>query len=306
MAVDIEAMRRLYGQAPRITTSTTFGFNSTITGRLADIYDFARNRTPVVTLCTSRGAGVVNTLELSGFSQAASINWFGGSVGSAGGLVNTIIAPTAIIRSVIGASGDDALTGYGGAQTFRGNGGNDFIDDRGGDDTAMCAGNRSRYTARLVNGDIVITDGSGLDGIDTVRNVEFFTVADRTVSAAQLIAGSKAIYSISVGPSKHIEGSNPARKKSFMVAVARTNADSAATVDVVMSGTADPSDAGKDCSSEVFALEKLTFAAGVLQAVFYAEINPGVRLERSETIVATISNPTDGGTVARGLRPRSS
>lgn len=305
MAVDIEAMRRLYGQAPRIATSTTFGFNSTITGRLADIYDFVRNRTPVVTLCTSSVAGVVNALELSGFSQAASINWFGGSVGSAGGLVNTIIAPTAIIRSVIGGSGDDALTGDGGAQTFRGNGGNDFIDDRG-DDTAMCAGNRSRYTARLVNGDIVITDGSGLDGVDTVRNVEFFTVADRTVSAAQLIAGSNAIYSISVGPSKHIEGSNPARKKSFMVAVARTNADSAATVDAVMSGTADPSDSGKDCSSEAFALEKLTFAVGVLQAVFCVEIDPGVRLERNETIVATISNPTDGGTVARGLRPRSS
>jgi Ca2+-binding RTX toxin-like protein len=112
MLLDILALQRVYG-APinsPLNGDDVFGYNSNITGTLAQFYDFDRAfPKPVVTLFST---GTNNTLNLSGDSHNLKINLEPGSFSSSAGLVNNIaIDFNTIIETAIGGTGNDTIRG---------------------------------------------------------------------------------------------------------------------------------------------------------------------------------------------------
>ena len=190
MILDIAAVQQLYGVAtsgPLAGGGKVFGFNSNLATSIKAYFDFTVNTNPVVTLWAS---GVNNTLDLSGWSNPATINLNPGTFSSAHGLTNNIgIADGAVIDKAIGGSGNDNITGSSINNTLTGKGGGDTINGGGGSDTAVYSGSKSQYQITL-NGDgsirLVDLRSGSPDGTDTVSNVEFFQFADGTFSAASL------------------------------------------------------------------------------------------------------------------------
>jgi serralysin len=82
-----------------------------------------------------------------------------------------VIAAGTVIENAIGGDGDDVLTGNAANNIFRGNRGNDSIDGGAGIDTAVFTGPRSGYTI-TVGGSTQVASKSGLEGTDTLVNVE--------------------------------------------------------------------------------------------------------------------------------------
>ena len=84
-----------------------------------------------------------------------------------------------------GTVGNDPLNGTSANDTFRGLGGNDTIDGGAGDDTVIYNGNRSNFTVNYEAGTKVYTvnDTTGVEGTDTVSNVEHFIFNGVTYNA---------------------------------------------------------------------------------------------------------------------------
>ena len=93
------------------------------------------------------------------------------------------------IEAIFGSSNADVLRGLDRAgnigETFRGNGGNDSIDGGTGIDTAEFNASVNDYTIVRTPGtmNIVVTHKSGgVDGVDTLNNIEHLQFADRIVA----------------------------------------------------------------------------------------------------------------------------
>lgn len=71
-----------------------------------------------------------------------------------------------------GGSGNETLLGGAGSERFMGQGGNDAIDGGAGIDTALLRNARSSYTIVADGPGYTITDKTGLDGVDVLRNIE--------------------------------------------------------------------------------------------------------------------------------------
>src|SRR6201999_526893 len=73
MPLDILAAQQLYGlpTTTPLSGGQTFGFNCNIAGPIEMFFDFTKNNTPVVTLWDM---GTGNTLDLSGFASADTVN----------------------------------------------------------------------------------------------------------------------------------------------------------------------------------------------------------------------------------------
>ncbi|MEP7350921.1 MAG: cadherin domain-containing protein [Sphingorhabdus sp.] len=88
---------------------------------------------------------------------------------------------------LFGGDGNDELVGGSGTDILIGGAGNDFLNGGTGSDTAIFSGNGDNYNIfGNPDGSFTVTDirpGSP-DGVDTIRNVEFFQFADGTVPAA--------------------------------------------------------------------------------------------------------------------------
>jgi hypothetical protein len=127
MPLDIVAIQRLYGVAvdTPLSGGQTYGFNCNIQGAIAPFFDFTKNATPVVTVW-NKGTG--NTLDLSGFSQAATIDLNPGTFSSCAGLTNNIaIAFGTVVETAIGGRGNDRITGTGGDNVLVGGRGADIL-----------------------------------------------------------------------------------------------------------------------------------------------------------------------------------
>src|SRR5215470_1505099 len=136
MMLDILAAQRLYGAAtsgPLASGGQVFGFHSNITGAIAPYFDFTQNTSPVVTIWDG---GLNNTLDLSGWNTAETINLNPGTFSSAHGQVNNIgIDVNTIIQTAIGGGGNDTIIGNSANDTFVGGGGNDTITGGSGTNT---------------------------------------------------------------------------------------------------------------------------------------------------------------------------
>ena len=127
MMLDIAAIQGLYGAstAAAYAGGQIFGFHSNITDVTKEFYDFTVNTNPVVTIWD---AGTGNTLDLSGFSAASTINLNAGTFSSCNGEVNNIgIAAGTRIDTAIGGAGNDTFIANGDIDTLSGGAGNDVF-----------------------------------------------------------------------------------------------------------------------------------------------------------------------------------
>jgi len=198
MIADILAAQRLYGMptSTPLSGGQVFGFHTNITGNLEPFFDFTINTTPIITLWDE---GSNNTLDISGFSQGATVNLNPGTFSSIGGLTNNlgIAFGTAIDTfiggaaadtvtanndgdTIYGGAGNDTLTGGTGDDTLDGGGGNDTLDGGAGTNTAVFSGARASYTITPSGKSLIV---SGPDGTDTLSNIEFLKFDDQTIAA---------------------------------------------------------------------------------------------------------------------------
>ncbi|HJR57364.1 MAG TPA: M10 family metallopeptidase C-terminal domain-containing protein, partial [Rhizomicrobium sp.] len=213
MIADILAIQRIYGAATDTPlTDVTFGYNTTISGPVANFFDFNTNTTPVVTLWA---AGSNNALDLSNTSDAT-INLNPGTFSSTHGLTNNIaIAYDTRIGRLVGSAGGTTVTGNDGGNHIDGAGGDDVIHGGSGNDTLLggtgadriyggggvntITGGSESDTAgyalawstyaitRNGDGSLLIT-GGGVS--DTLREIELLEFADQTIAVTSLGAGA--------------------------------------------------------------------------------------------------------------------
>ena len=126
MVNDVMAIQAIYGvSATTRLDHTVYGFGSTVVGATASIYDFARNRDPILTLFDSGGT---DTLNLSGWSSPSRIDLRPGAYSSANQMTNNIaIAYGTTIEIAIGGSGDDVIIGNDAVNRLEGRSGNDEL-----------------------------------------------------------------------------------------------------------------------------------------------------------------------------------
>ncbi|MDY0962256.1 hypothetical protein [Massilia sp. CFBP9026] len=82
-----------------------------------------------------------------------------------------------------GGAGDDRLHGEDGDDYISGGAGDDWIDGGAGTDTVRLAGSRADYTIRVEQGHVVVTARDGVEGSDSLANVEILTSAATAPSA---------------------------------------------------------------------------------------------------------------------------
>ncbi len=174
MLFDIAALQQVYGaNTTTLAGGDTFGFNASaaITGNTAlnSVYNFSSNGTPVVTIWDG---GVNNTLDVSGFSQAGTVNLNAGGFSSIDGLTsNVAIAYGTTIDTAVGGSGNT---------TFVVNADSDVIKGGSGSNTVVFSGNKSAYSIAINNGTVTVASGGVTDTLTNVQSLQF---ADQTVAA---------------------------------------------------------------------------------------------------------------------------
>ena len=174
MLFDIAAIQRVYGaNTTTLSGGDTFGFNASasITGNTAlnSVYNFSSNGTPVATIWDG---GVNNTLDVSGFTQAGTVNLNAGGFSSVAGMTNDLaIAYGTTIDTAVGGNGNT---------TFIVNADADRIRGGSGTNTVVFTGNRAAYTIGFNGGTVTVT-GAGVT--DTLTNVQSLQFADQTVAA---------------------------------------------------------------------------------------------------------------------------
>jgi hypothetical protein len=192
MPLDILAIQRLYGVATTTPLSggQTFGFNCNVDASIKQYFDFTVNKNPVITLWDK---GTNNTLDISGFSQAAYINLNPGTYSSTTGMTHNIaIAYDTKIDRLVSGNGattvicnndGDTVIGGSGNDTFTGGSGNDILTGNGGTDTVIYSGNFSAYTLTYnADGTLKVT-GSGA-GTDLLSGIETIKFADKTYTVS--------------------------------------------------------------------------------------------------------------------------
>ncbi len=155
MMADIVAMQDMYGvNTTTRTGNTTYGFHASadITSDPAAnaVFDFQLNPVPV---CVIYDCGGTNTLDVSGFATADTVNLNPGTYSSVAGLSGNLgIAPGTHVDDVIGGSGNDI---------FIANMDNDVIEGGDGGNTVVFAGDRAAYTITAgAGGTLVVTDSN--------------------------------------------------------------------------------------------------------------------------------------------------
>jgi flagellin len=111
---------------------------------------------------------------------------------------NLGIAHDASIENAIGGSAADTITGNNLDNMITGGGGDDIIDGGDGDDVAVYSGDRNAYTINTSGGTTTVTSG-GLEGTDTLTNVEFlqFAAGAATVRGASVRTSLDAVADLS-------------------------------------------------------------------------------------------------------------
>ena len=122
MLYDIYAVQKLYGENHAARAGNdTYGFHSTLGGA----YDFTVNDDPL--LCIWDGAGK-DTLDLSGFRAAQSINLNAGAFSDVGGFKgNLSIAFGSRIENAVGGAGNDTMFGNAQGNVLKGGRGLDIL-----------------------------------------------------------------------------------------------------------------------------------------------------------------------------------
>jgi serralysin len=85
--------------------------------------------------------------------------------------------------TLVGKEDNDTLQGEAGNDTLEGGAGNDTLDGGSGADTAVFSGLKDNYTiVDKGNGEFTITDKTGQDGIDQLKDIRFAKFGDQTIA----------------------------------------------------------------------------------------------------------------------------
>lgn len=200
MLSDVLAIQSIYGaDLSTRTGNTVYGFGSNVIGDQINIFDFTKNKNPILTIYD---AGGVDTLDLSGFSSASSIDLKEGSLSSCNAMTNNIaIAYNTLIENALGGSGNDQITG---------NSLNNLINGGGGVNTAIFSGLVAQYRVCLNGEGVCVTDTRTVgDGVDTLKNIQHVQFSNQSSSLhyqngglgldTVKFAGSAGQYSIWIG-----------------------------------------------------------------------------------------------------------
>jgi len=205
MSVDWMALDALYGSqgygvSNAFTENTTWGFNTTVTSDVSDIWAQWSNYANV-TASTIVDGGGIDTLDLSGYGNNSVINLAPSdsqstmpSTSSIGGRTgNLTIAEGTIIENAIGGSGsetfygnsaDNTLTGNGGNDTFHDSAGNDTYLGGSGTDTVLFEGAFSDYSFS-VSGSFLQVINVAVDLVHT--SVEWLGFSDQTLTYQEIV-----------------------------------------------------------------------------------------------------------------------
>ncbi|MDP2902157.1 MAG: M10 family metallopeptidase C-terminal domain-containing protein, partial [Methylovulum sp.] len=172
MVYDVAAIQSLYGtDTSTRTNDTVYGYNNNFAADDLEksIFDFSTNNVPIFTLWDAGGS---DELDCSGWDGNQTINLAPGSYSSVCGLNNNVgIAFNTSIEKAVGGRGDDILIGNRGDNTLSGGGGND---------TVICGA----WTACTLTGNAssaTLTDLTGINGTDTLNDIENLTFNNVTV-----------------------------------------------------------------------------------------------------------------------------
>ncbi|HEX6734690.1 MAG TPA: M10 family metallopeptidase, partial [Azonexus sp.] len=164
MVNDIMAIQAIYGADPTTRTgNTVYGFGSNIGGALANLYNFTLNRNPILAIYD---AGGIDTLNLSGWTTASTIDLAPGAYSSCNSMTyNIAIAYTCDIENAVGGAGHDTIRGNLLANRLDGGAGSDLLYGMGGND--------------------VLNGGAGSDAMDGGEGSDIYLIeraADHTTA----------------------------------------------------------------------------------------------------------------------------
>jgi len=135
------------------------------------------------------GGADVDTLDFGSATQPVTANLATGTATGAETGTDTITE----VENLAGGAGDDVLTGDGADNEIEGRDGDDVIDGGGGaNDTALFSGTADDYTVTFDGVDTFTFEG--LDGTDSVKNVEFASFGGGAAVAIEELAGAEGGY----------------------------------------------------------------------------------------------------------------
>lgn len=183
---DILALQYLYGARPYNTGNNTYAFNDTTGQRLEIINDHSG----------------IDMINVSAVTVGVKVNLQEGALSSIGKLANgyipafenVSIAYGVKIENVIGTAYADQLIGNDINNCFTPGMSNDIIDGGGGLDTVVLSALRLRSTISRNENKILVSDITGVEGSDTLTNVERIQFADINVAFDDIAAASYRLY----------------------------------------------------------------------------------------------------------------
>jgi VCBS repeat-containing protein len=142
-----------------------------------DTYDFSNYSTNLIVDLNPGGWTTTSSVQLA---------YLGNGHYAAGNIANALLYhgdTASLIENTIGGSGNDRLTGNVVNNQLTGGKGNDYLDGGDGVDTAIYSGLFTNYAlVQNADGTWTITDLGGLDGVDTLANIELLKFLDTSVS----------------------------------------------------------------------------------------------------------------------------
>jgi serralysin len=314
MVNDVMAIQATYGaETTTRTGDTVYGFGSNVTGSMAPIFDFTLNAHPIVTIYDSGG---IDTLNLSGWNTACTINLAPGSYSSGNSMTyNIAIAYTCDIENAVGGSANDQITGNllanrldgaVGNDTLSGGGGNDVLvagagddvlDGGEGTDSVVFSGAWGAYSYTCTNlypTTFAFTFYGAATGTDTLRGIETFVFADITKYASELSGAgpSPSLVSISSSAATQVEGNAGETLFSYKVSLSAASS-SVQTVNWSLSGTgSSAADPASDFSGATAG--SITFQIGETEKTIQIYARGDTSVEADEHFTVTLSNPSAG------------
>ena len=312
MLNDILVIQTIYGADPTTRTGdTTYGFDSNITGPAASIFDFSINENPILTIYD---AGGIDTLDLSGWSTASTVNLAPGAYSSCNDMTyNIAIAYSANIENVIcgagfdwvsgnslangldGGAGNDSLYGLEGDDVLTGGAGDDFIDGGVGADWAFFSGSIGSYTVTYDSGSQSFVFTSAVTGMDIITGVENFEFAGNVTRSASDFTAPPAsgLPVVSLGGTvvSQAEGDLGTTAYTF---TATLSAAATSTQTVTWSVAGFGARSADDLDFNGATGGTLSFAAGETQRTFSVSVLGDVQVEDDESFAVTLSAPSSG------------
>jgi serralysin len=178
---DIAAIERLYGPASGgpLSGGQIFGFNSNVA---ISSFDFTQNTNPVVTLFDT---GTANTLDLSGFASASTVDLLPGTFSSTDGMTDNLsIDYGTAIDNYVGSAGGNVVTV---------NADSDRIIGAGSNNTVIFANPLADYGFSSAGNILSVIGGGVTDRLTGIQTLQF---ADRSVQANSLacfVAGTRIL-----------------------------------------------------------------------------------------------------------------